>query len=133
MLWIFTDIGFAAIANGGAYAGLPKAQDDCRTTTDSTYNHFLADGSYVSAIAGSGEAKAFQNGTTPVLTMFFNLPGQASNASYLSEPEIHLSCLKTIPTEQQQAKINNGVRLMPVGALPFVVLGFLSSVVLATM
>lgn len=82
----------------------------CNVTAGSTDNTLIAESKYVSLPTGSEEARAFQNGTNPVLTMFFDRPNQAENASFLSEPEVHLSCLKTIPTEQEQKRINNGAR-----------------------
>lgn len=86
-------------------------ESSCSLTNDTiygaTYNTLLTESKYISLPHDSAEAKAFQNGTTPVLTMFFNRPNQAQNSLFLPEPEIHLSCLKTIPTEKEQQTINN--------------------------
>lgn len=85
------------------------SERSCNVTTNSNDNTLLTESRYVSLPSGSEEGKAFQNGTTPVLTMFFNRPNQAQDLPFLLEPEIHLSCLKTIPTEEQQKVVNNGV------------------------
>ena len=54
----------------------------------------------------SDEIKLFKNGTTPVLTFFYNQPwnnATTSRAPFLSEPEVHLSCLRTVPSAKQES------------------------------
>lgn len=99
------------IAGRGFTFGSVRSPSDrgCNVTDSSAVNTLYAEAKYVSLPPGSEESKAFQNGTTPILTMFFNRPNQAQSAPFLPEPEIHLSCLKTIPTEEQQKTVNSGV------------------------
>lgn len=59
---------------------------------------------------GSETIKAFQNGTTPIITVFYATADQSEAPPFLAEPEIHLSCLKAIVTDEEQKQINGGVR-----------------------
>lgn len=97
-----------AIARGGFDGGRTFVTDQqkCLTTTNPTYNTFPALSGYLPALPHSDEAKAFQNGVTPILSMFFNMRGQTSNASFLTTPEVKLSCVRTFPKNQQQAEVN---------------------------
>jgi len=51
--------------------------------------------------------KRFKNGTSAILTLFYNEPWNNATTGpvdYLSEPEVHLSCLRKVQNaEQQQA------------------------------
>lgn len=82
----------------------------CFTNNDTAHNDLVVESWYAIIPKGSDEIKAFQNGTTPVLTMFFNDNGLPGHLPALSQPEVMLSCLKTVPTEKEQAKINSGSR-----------------------
>ena len=77
----------------------------CWTNNATRHNDVLVDSDYYSLRPHSEEAKAFQNGTTPVVTVFFNV-----NSTLLETPELYLSCLKSIPKEEQQVEINEATR-----------------------
>jgi len=70
----------------------------------------LVESEYVDLPSGSETIKAFQNGTTPIITVFYATADQSEAPPFLSEPEIHLSCLKAIVTDEEQKQINGGVR-----------------------
>lgn len=49
--------------------------------------------------------KRFKNGTSALLTLFYNEPWKTATTGpvdFLSEPEVHLSCLRKVQTAEQQ-------------------------------
>lgn len=50
--------------------------------------------------------KRFKTGATPILTMFYNEPWNNASTGpvpFLNEPEVHLSCVRTVPLENQKS------------------------------
>lgn len=65
---------------------------------------------YFRAIEGAKPTKEwtalYNNGTTPVMTFFYNEPWKNDTtgpAAFLSEPEVHMSCLRTVPNADEQS------------------------------
>ena len=51
------------------------------------------------------QVKLFKNGTTPMFTLFYNEPWNNKSTGpvpFLVEPEVHMSCLMTVPSEGQK-------------------------------
>ena len=47
----------------------------------------------------------FKNGTTPIFTFFYNEPWNVDSngpAPFLAEPELHLHCLRTLPSTSEE-------------------------------
>lgn len=103
----FTNFILAIVRGGNIGRQFVRDQRKCLTTTNSTYYTSPSVSGYLHVLPHSEEAKAFQTGMTPIVTMFFNLPDQPSHASFLATPEMHLSCVQTYPTEKQQSQINS--------------------------
>jgi len=72
----------------------------------------VVESAYVDLPRGSETIKAFENGTTPIMTIFYEGPDQPDAPAFLAEPEIHLTCLKAIVTNEEQKQINGGIRRM---------------------
>jgi hypothetical protein len=50
--------------------------------------------------------KLFKTGATPILTMFYNEPWNNASTGpvpFLNEPEVHLSCVRTVSLEDQKS------------------------------
>jgi len=90
----------------------------CPVTNNDTDLTLAVESTYVDLQTGSETSKAFINGTTPIITVFYATPDQADAPVFLAEPEIHLSCLRGIFSDEQQKQINAGNRqaMSPMGA-----------------
>ena len=88
-------------------------QDDCSITTGGA-NYNLVSGLVEDSIqyfADSQEPSKectalYKTGTTPIMTFFYNEPWNNAStgpAPFLSEPEVHMSCLRTVPTADQES------------------------------
>lgn len=76
------------------------SQANCTLTSGGpSYNLHEIDLAFIEAKPNDPEARAWRNGTTPLMTIFFNDNG--TRAEFLPEPEIHLSCLNTVPSLRQ--------------------------------
>ncbi|KAK5941093.1 hypothetical protein PMZ80_006370 [Knufia obscura] len=88
-------------------ASMYQTQDDCSVTTGGPdYNMVVAMMNSVPGEPDSEEVEMFKNGTTPLLTLFYNEPWNNASTgpvSFLEEPEVHLSCLRKVPTAEQQS------------------------------
>ena len=67
----------------------------------------------------SEEAGLWRNGTTPLITMLYKVPGDVSGE--LVEPETHPTCLRTVPSEKQASE-NAGTKFASASWLSVVVL-----------
>ena len=77
-------------------------QDVCRITTGEDYNLGLVDVVSIEGKVDDMDVQLWSSGTTPVMTLFFNGPGDDEDPA-LFEPEVHLTCLKTVPSQNQVA------------------------------
>lgn len=67
---------------------------------DSSFYHFE------NAKPNSDEIKLYKTGTTPVFTFFYNEPwnnASAGPAPFLNEPEVHMNCLRIMPSAQKES------------------------------
>jgi len=88
-------------------ASMYQTQDGCSLTTGgSSYNMAWGPDEKFLGQAGSSQVQNYKNGTSALLTLFYNEPWDNAStgpAEFLSEPEVHLSCLRKVPTEGQQS------------------------------
>ena len=84
-----------------------QKQDGCSVTTGGPdYNIVAGADEYLVGKRDSDEIKLFKNGTTPVLTFFYNEPWNNATtgpAPFLGQPEVHLTCLRTLPSAKQES------------------------------
>lgn len=88
---------------------MSEAQGDCDVTSQgSSYNTVMTNLISEELDPDSQEAGLWRNGTTPLITMLYKVPADVSGD--LVEPEVHLTCLRTVPSEKQASK-NAGTKL----------------------
>lgn len=84
-----------------------QTQDGCSLTTGgSSYNMVWGPDEIFSGKANSEEVEVYKNGTSALLTLFYSEPRSnvsTGSVDFLREPEVHLSCLRKMPTEEQQS------------------------------
>ena len=111
-----------AITYPGTVYPLSEAQGQCDITSQGpSYN--IANTAFFQKELHpkSLDAELWRNGTTPVITMFFNDRG--TNNEALVEPEVHLTCLRTVPSEKQASE-NVARRLARASWLAIVAMSF---------
>jgi hypothetical protein len=106
-----------------------QSQDDCSLTTGgSSYTVVSASSEDTLNLFNSEKPskeylELFKTGVTPVLTYFYNEhwnPASTGPAPFLSEPEVHLSCLRAMSEEEQKSgsiKVEttlSGLSLVPI-------------------
>jgi hypothetical protein len=108
---------------------LYSKQQDCSITTGGLdYNLFYNIGDYVVGKHSSDLSKLYKNGTTPVFTFFYNEPWNYYSTGpvpFLTEPEVHMSCLRTVPSAEQNSgstRIQHSMGRWDVASLLFCVL-----------
>ena len=62
----------------------------------------------VSTKDDSEAGELWRSGTTPLMTAFFSYNGDADFAPIL-EPEVHLTCLRTVPSKKQNGAAGIGI------------------------
>lgn len=86
-------------------------QDECSMTTGGPEYHIVngAEEKSFNNFNGAdlnGEIiQRFRNGTTPLFTFFYNEPWDTRTtgpARFLAEPEVHLHCLRTLPSTSEE-------------------------------
>lgn len=107
-IYTLTFLPIALASGSGGINGNYQAQDDCTITSGGPKYQLVAGlvedtVQYMNDLAGKKASKEwtalYRTGTTPVMTFFYNEPwNNASNgpAPFLGEPEVHMSCLKTV-------------------------------------
>lgn len=89
-----------------------KTQEGCSITTGgSSYNMAWGPDEVFMGEPDSEKVLNYKQGTSAILTLFYNEPWNNAStgpADFLSEPEVHLSCLRKMPTEKQ---LSGSVRL----------------------
>lgn len=83
-----------------------QKQESCSVTTGgSNYNMALGPQQTFYDGPDTEAVKRFKNGTSAVLTLFYNEPWKnhtTSPVDFLNEPEVHLSCLRKVQTAEKQ-------------------------------
>ncbi len=88
---------------------MSEAQGNCDITGQgSSYNTVETNFIPLELDPDSDEAELWRNGTTPLITMLYKIAPDASNV--LLEPEVHLTCLRTVPSKEQGSE-NAGRKL----------------------
>ena len=113
--------GFAGTDNV-SYISNPENGCDI-TSQGSSYNTVLTNTVFQELDPSSEDAALWRNGTTPLITMLYRRAGDATDA--LLEPEVHLSCLRTVPSREASSS-NARARLAGFSWLAF----FAASVVI---
>ncbi len=71
----------------------------------------------------SEDGRLWLDGTTPVITMFFNEKGVTNTG--LAEPEVHLSCLRTLPSRAEETSGGVRTRSVSITWMAMMVMGVL--------
>jgi len=104
-----------------------QTQDDCSLTTGGAdYNMVSGPKETFFGKPKTQVVERFKNGTSVLLTFFYNDPWNNDTTGpvdFLNEPEVHLSCLRKVPTREQQA--SGSTRLGGAGLTWFVLLSTL--------
>jgi hypothetical protein len=95
--YAYSKIGFS---NTTQYRALE--QKGCHITTGKDYNFGYVDSYWVESFPGSeNQVARWISGATPVMTLFFDQPGQQNDITERT-PEAHLNCLLTLPVDDQK-------------------------------
>jgi hypothetical protein len=124
---LIADYHPAAIAGHDNVTYQSNSQGSCDITSQGpSYNVALTNSVSKDLQPDSEDAAVWRNGTTPLITMFFNKEGDTHAG--LVEPEVHLSCLRTVPSEKQTS---SGTRSAATGLvwMTVSVMGFLTFVI----
>ena len=71
----------------------------------------------------SEDGRLWLDGTAPVITMFFNEKGVTNTG--LVESEVHLSCLRTLPSWEEETSGGVSTRLVSITWMAMMVMGVL--------
>ena len=61
----------------------------------------------------------FENGTTPIFTFFYNEPWKNTTpgpAGFLAEPEVHMTCVRTVPSAKGRGSGSTRSRVLNISA-----------------
>jgi hypothetical protein len=87
--------------------GYHRSQDGCSVTTGGPeYSTVFGGDTNVPGSSDSEENQLFKNGTTPIISMFYNEPWNDATTGPFpglspTEPEVHVHCLRSLPSEEQ--------------------------------
>ena len=71
----------------------------------------------------SEDGRLWLDGTTPVITMFFNEKGVTNTG--LAESEVHLNCLRTLPSQEEETSGSVSMRSVSITWMATMVMGVL--------
>ncbi len=113
-----------------AFAGIDnvtytsQSQGECDITSQgSSYNIAMTNLAAEELDPDSEEAELWRNGTTPLITLLFNRAGDTNPG--LVEPEVHLKCLRTVPSAKQASE-NVGRKLASTPWLAAMAISFIA-------
>ena len=106
LTFVFIDV----TGDSGIRSNIYETQDDCSITTGgSQYSMLLQSNQCLGCGTeepDNEEIALFENGTTPMFALFYNELGNASSSDFvpfLDEPQVHLSCLRTVPSAKEKS------------------------------